>query len=143
VIAPIVERDRYGDIDPDCVLALNHIVEQSGAEIVITSTWRYGKSVDQLQTELVEMGFLGRVIDVTSIEARGHTRGEEIAAWLANHPVDSYVILDDHRDMGELIENLVQTNARLGLREVDASRALEKLASRLGEELKQLFGSEL
>ncbi len=65
---------------------------------------------------------------MTPTETRGFTRGEEIAAWLAEHPVERCVILDDHRDMGALLEHLAQTSSSAGLRPEDVERALEKLA---------------
>src|SRR5436190_17097830 len=37
-------------------------------------------------------------------------RGEEIGAWLAEHAVCGYVIIDDHIDMGELRTELVLTH---------------------------------
>jgi hypothetical protein len=77
---------------------------------------------------LEEFGFTGRIVDKTATDARGLNRGEEIGAWLAAHPVSGCVILDDHRDMGPLIGQLVQTQAAVGLQYADAERALETLA---------------
>lgn len=128
VLAPIANHVHYGDLDPGCLQVLNEIVAQSGADVVISSTWRFGKTVAELQTILAERGFIGRVIDKTSTEAHGYDRGEEIAAWLAEHPVAGCVILDDHHDMGKLIGHLVQTNGSVGLCATDTARALEKLA---------------
>ncbi len=128
VLAPIPDRFRYGDVDPACIGVLNEIVARSGAVVVVTSTLRFGKAVAELQRLLQEHGFVGRVVDTTPTEARGLTRGEEIAAWLAEHPVERYVILDDHADMGALRERLVQTSPGVGLRPEDGDRALEKLA---------------
>src|SRR5206468_12444770 len=106
--------DRYGDISPVCMRGLNTIVAQTGAQIVITSTWRYGKTIPELRQALAEHGFAGRVIGTTPRDMPGTDRGEQIAAWLAEHPVDSYVIIDDHRDVGPLIGHLVQTNPLRG-----------------------------
>ena len=127
VLAPTRERDRYGEIDSACVRVLNEIVAQSGAEVVVSSSMRFGKSVAELQRMLEAHGFVGRVVDKTPTSLRGCTRGEEITAWLVEHPVDGCVILDDHRDMGGLLGYLVQTETAVGLRPSDADRALEKL----------------
>jgi hypothetical protein len=127
VVAPTTERDRYGDLDSACIAVLNEIVERSGAEVVVSSSWRFGKSVGVLHKMLAAHGFVGRVVDKTPTDVRGLTRGEEIAAWLASHPVEGFVILDDHRDMGDLMGHLVQTQTSKGLRPVDADRAVEKL----------------
>jgi hypothetical protein len=131
VLAPIVDRDRYGDLDPACVQVLNEIVARGGADVVVSSTWRFGKTVAEMQQVLEEYGFTGRVVDKTPTDTRGRTRGEEIAAWLAEHPVDGCVILDDHRDMGPLLPHLMQTQSATGLQPSDADRALEKLVGQM------------
>jgi hypothetical protein len=128
VLAPISDMNRYGELDHGCVRALNEIVARSGAHVVVSSSWRFGKTVAELQQMLDECGFAGRVIDKTPTDVQGCTRGEEVAAWLTEHPVDGWVILDDHGDMGALLSRLVRTNASVGLRPADADRALEKLA---------------
>jgi hypothetical protein len=107
---------------------LNEIVARSGAQVVVSSSLRFGKSVAELQQLLEDHGFTGQVVDKTPTNGIGCIRGEEIAAWLAQHPVDAFVILDDHRDMGELLGLLVQTDTAVGLQFSDVDRALEKLA---------------
>ena len=127
VLAPIRQWDRYGDLDPACILVLNEIVARGGADVVVSSTWRHGKTVAELQDILDAQGFIGRVLDKTPAGAPGASRGEEIAAWLAEHAVAGYVIIDDHVDMGELRAHLVQTHPAHGLRPPDAGRALAML----------------
>ena len=60
VLAPIRQWDRYGDLDPMCIGVLNEIVARGGADVVISSTWRYGKTVAELQEMLDAGGFTGR-----------------------------------------------------------------------------------
>ena len=127
VLAPIRHWDRYGDLDPACIRVLNEIVAHARADIVVSSTWRYGRSVDELQALLAAQGFTGRVIDTTPIGVPGAARGDEIAAWLAAHVVDGYVIIDDHLDMGALRSHLVLTNPARGLQPADAPSAIAML----------------
>jgi hypothetical protein len=127
VLAPIRRWDRYGDLDPACIQVLNEIVTRGGADVVVSSTWRYGKTIAELQAMLDAQGFRGRVLDKTPTGAPGADRGEEIAAWLAEHAVDGYVIIDDHADMGDLRTRLVQTHPAHGLQPADVSRAIEQL----------------
>ncbi len=127
VLAPIRRWDRYGDLESACIEVLNEIVASSRADVVVSSTWRHGKSVGELQAMLEAEGFTGRVVDKTPTGAPGAGRGEEIAAWLAKHPVDGYVIIDDHMEMGELRTSLVLTHPGHGLQPADASRAIEIL----------------
>ena len=127
VLAPIRRWDRYGDLDPACIQVLNEIVARGFADVVVSSTWRHGKTVAELQEILEAEGFTGVVLDKTPTGAPGADRGEEIAAWLAEHAVDGYVIIDDHVDMGELRTHLVQTHPAHGLQPGDASRAIAVL----------------
>jgi hypothetical protein len=127
VLAPIRHWDRYGDIEPACIEVLNEIVASARADVVVSSTWRHGRTVAELQAMLEAEGFAGRVVDKTPTVAPGAERGEEIAAWLAEHAVDGYVIIDDHVDMGALRTALVLTHPGHGLRPTDAPRAIEIL----------------
>ena len=123
MLAPIRHWDRYGDLDPACIRILNGIVADGQADVVVSSTWRYGKTVAELQEMLAAQGFTGHVLDTTPNGTPGADRGDEIAAWLAAHAVDGYVIIDDHVDMGALRSHLVQTQPAHGLQPADAPRA--------------------
>jgi hypothetical protein len=127
VLAPIRRWDRYGDLDPGCIRVLNEIVAGAGADVVVSSTWRHGRTVTELQEMLEAEGFIGCVIDKTPIGAPGADRGDEIAAWLAGHAVGGYVIIDDHGDVGGLRARLVLTQPARGLQPADAPRAIEIL----------------
>jgi hypothetical protein len=127
VLAPIRRWDRYGDLDPACVAVLNEIVARGRAEVVVSSTWRHGRTTAELQAMLVAGGFAGRVLDKTPDGVPGATRGEEIARWLSEHAIAGYVIIDDHADMGELSSHLVQTESGHGLTPGHVERALKLL----------------
>lgn len=127
VLAPIRGWDRYGDLDPACIGVLNDIVAQGRADVVVSSTWRHGKTVAELQAMLDAEGFSGRVLDKTPTRAAGASRAEEIALWLAAHAVGGCVIIDDHADMGDLRSHLVQTHPAHGLQPGDVARAVALL----------------
>jgi HAD domain in Swiss Army Knife RNA repair proteins len=132
VLAPIRRWDRYGDLDRACIQVLNEIVARGGADVVVSSTWRYGKTVTELRELLEAQEFTGCVVDKTPTGAPGVDRGDEIAAWLAEHTVAGYVIIDDHVDMGALRTRLVQTHSAHGLQPADAPRAIAMLLRPLG-----------
>jgi hypothetical protein len=132
VLAPIRRWDRYGDLDPGCIRVLNEIVAGAGADVVVSSTWRHGKTVTELQEMLEAEGFIGCVIDKTPTGETGADRGDEIAAWLAGHAVGGYVIIDDHGNMGGLHAQLVLTHPARGLQPADAPRAIEILKRTAG-----------
>jgi HAD domain in Swiss Army Knife RNA repair proteins len=131
VLAPIRQWDRYGDLDPACVAVLNEIVAAGDADVVVSSTWRHGKTVAELQEMLDALGFAGCVLDKTPADTNGDGRAGEIAAWLAEHDVSAYVIIDDHAGMGELHARLVQTQSAQGLKPADARRAIAILRGSL------------
>ena len=128
VLAPIRRWDRYEDLDPGCVKRLNEIVAGAGADVVVSSTHRHGKSVAELQELLAAAGFVGDVLDKTPVGAPGDDRGDEIAAWLAAHPVAGYVILDDHVvDASTPRTHLVLTHPARGLQPADVALAIDLL----------------
>ena len=132
VLAPIRRWDRYGDLEPACIQVLNEIVAGAGADVVVSSTWRYGKTVAELQAMLDAAGFTGSVIDKTPLGPAGADRGDEIAAWLEAHDVAGYVIVDDHPNMGALRARLLLTDPGRGLQRADAARAIAILTRPCG-----------
>lgn len=74
-----------------------------------------------LQAVLNHRGFVGEVIDVTpslwrTPEGTRLFRGDEVQAWLAEHPeVSSFAILDDESDLAPLMHRLVKTSMERGL----------------------------
>ena len=127
VLAPIRRWDRYGDLEPACIHVLNEIVAGAGADVVVSSTWRYGKTVAELQAMLDAAGFNGSVIDKTPLGPPGGDRGDEIGAWLEEHDVAGYVIVYDHSKMGTLDARLLLTHPCRWLQRADAARAIEIL----------------
>lgn len=95
----------YGDFKkPDEIYVLNklmirrfhRIVKQTGAEVVLSSTWRlYDKHMAYLRENNVN--FIDVTIDLkVPYSIRYGRRGAEIEVWLKEHKdVERYVILDD------------------------------------------------
>jgi len=123
----VTQKTRYMKGDPECIAALNRIVETTGAAVVVSSCWRLGMNVVELRELLRDWGFEGKVIDRTA--AMLPDRGNEIAAWLESCPrdVERFVILDDDADMVHLKPRLIQTSGDIGLTEDDAARAIAML----------------
>ena len=122
---------------PYHVQPLNRILDESGAKVVVSSTWRELYPLAEIAHELESQGVRpGLVIDKTPTGAflpEGFSRtiygctprGAQIAAWLAEHPeVTGFVILDDDADMDQVLPWLVDTDCEAGLTEADADEAL-------------------
>jgi hypothetical protein len=140
-------------MDPINVRELVRIISETGCSVVISSAWRVGEwTADGLSKSgdirrcLIQAGggavvdaVIGVTPDLLSSEGGTVTRGDEIAAWLTDHPeVESFVILDDlgadrpvelREEIGSSLANrLVLTDVfRLGLNEERADEAIRLL----------------
>lgn len=92
------EYDKYGALfHNNFVDNLKHIIDETDAKIVITSTWRFSGYLTIL--ELWENRNLpGQVIGITPDLSEMH-RGAEIESWIIQNEVKDYVIIDDDNDM--------------------------------------------
>jgi hypothetical protein len=111
------------------IAALNTVLEQSGALVVITSTWREHWTLRENAEFLERDGLIrGRVVGKTP--TLDQERGLEIDSWLHSVPysITSYVILDDRDDMAMHRQRLIQVNPEVGLDQTQALRATELLA---------------
>jgi hypothetical protein len=127
-------KHSYSTAHPSCIEALNHLIAETEAWIVVSSTWR-GIGVKMLRKIFSAWGIKGKTIGRTPDKGSSlwerPERGLEIAAWLKAHPdVESFVILDDGDDMAHLKQHLVQADYEVGLTMADAKRAIALLNER-------------
>jgi hypothetical protein len=66
-------------VDPDAVRALNYLVAETGALLVVTGTWRLEYSLSELSEIL--RSWMVRA-DVFGATPSGSSRGDEIQQWL-------------------------------------------------------------
>lgn len=137
-ITPSRTKSRVIFIDEEKLLRLKRIVDATGAEIVLSSTWRYDRDDAryngdflELQTAFHEVGL--DFYSYTPVDAIGIRRGMEIKAWLGLHPeVKRYIILDDELfDFEErgLLPRLIKTEFRDGgLTEAHVQEAINLLS---------------
>ncbi len=109
-------------LDPVCVDRLQRFVRETGAHIVVTSTWRHKMAVSEMIAMFALYGFIDAPIIGVTPDLRAsanRTRGMEVSQYLgANQSKSiSYVCLDDDADFNGL--PLVQTDPDLGLQETD------------------------
>jgi hypothetical protein len=113
------------------VEALNDIMDQTDVNIVVTSMWRLGSTLEELEELLVGAGVhaSGRVIGITPCLDES-PRGSEIKAWLeqATVQVEEFVILDNRDDMMTFIPHLVQTDPQNGLVQDQVDNVVSLLA---------------
>lgn len=109
-----VERNGQEEYFPHskrCVKLLNKLTKDTGAKIVVTSTWRLGETDQSMQEVLNLIGVTGEYIGMTSSVSYDNDytlRGNEILKWIQDHEpflgkmyydYREYVILDDDTDM--------------------------------------------
>ena len=117
---------------------LKKIVDATGAQIVLSSSWRFDHPKATGRDFIVDplMKVLDRklkavgldIIDVTP-DLRGKIRGAEIQDWLDRHSeVERFVILDDDVDMkDEQKPFFVNTTFKNGLTDELSNKAIEIL----------------
>lgn len=147
-------KSRCGEclgVDSDKVKRLKNIVDATGAEIVLSSTWRLGYNKDHNAVEN-HAKYLSNKLGKQHLRSVGMTpdlgrngalRGSEIKAWLDRNDdiVDEYVILDDEyfADFytGDLYRHLVRTDfydTNGGLQDEHVEQAIRILNGELNEE---------
>ena len=89
-------RDKYGcNFHPHFVDNLKHIIDETDAKIVISSSWK-ADGLITIKKMWLDRNLPGEVIDIT--EGRpDRKRGNEIQQWLDKHKEEivDYVIIDD------------------------------------------------
>jgi hypothetical protein len=102
--------DEFGGIfHSNFVDNLRRIIDETGAKIVISSTWRFG-GLQRMKDMWEFRNLPGEVIDITidcyELVKEGRfeyydevERGHEIQEWIDTHPnIERFVILDDDND---------------------------------------------
>jgi hypothetical protein len=117
------KKDKIGYFHPEdeavnnknAIGFLNLLVKETGAKVVVSSTWRRGETVETLSEWLCNSGFEGEVIGKTP-RMDSYCRGAEIEEYLLRlNDVESYVILDDDSDMlKHQMDNFVKCSHEYG-----------------------------
>jgi hypothetical protein len=149
----------YDEFSPTLIKKLNRITDETGSEIVVSSTWRLGRTVDELRALFAHVGITGHLLDKTphfwGLKDFKYTipRGCEIEWWLEEHKfarinwsidkqkeyaenseIDNYVIFDDDSDMlYNQREHFIKTNQKTGLSDSDVEQAIELLKKPIWE----------
>ena len=134
-------KDEYGyAFNPEAVVNLAHIIKETDAVIVISSSWKF-YGVPKLRQMWKIRNLPGTILDITPntvsdemlLNANldemelGVCRGNEIKEWLSKHKgeVSNYVIIDDFDDLlPEQEDHAVLTDSLIGITEFDAEKAI-------------------
>lgn len=124
--------------EPECVAALNRILEQTGAVLVLSSDWRHLYYEDQLDIFLRRWGVDAQLMGCTDDlrgpddevlygSMAGRLRGAEVKAWVDGElgRIERYLAIDDLDLRGEVPQLL--TDPEDGLTEEDADAVIAYL----------------
>ena len=135
-------QDEYGAFfDPNVVKQLRRIIDATGADIVIESSWKY-LGLDAMKELWKVRNLLGRVVDITPSSVSDeyllknldttmlHCKGMEIASWLteqANQNIRYAIIDDEYVILDSQLPHFILTNPYEGITEEQANRAISIL----------------
>ena len=126
--------DKFGAVfDPSCVRNLKEIIDKTGAEIVVTSSWKSLMTYRDMLNMWEQRGLPGCVIDLTPSPSECRHRGDEIDAWLKECKDEcQYIILDDIDESNfneHQLSGLIIVNPYHGLDKKAAEKAIKILES--------------
>lgn len=124
-----VEAKGNRNLDMSLVKKMCRFVEDVGGVVVVSSTWREGRSVPEIKKILTERGFenlsliVGKTPKLYDEDDYDAPRGIEIERYMSTRKGTPFVIFDDDGDMEPLDNYLVQTDPRLGVTGRDFQKA--------------------
>ena len=96
------------------VKLINKLTEETGAKIVVSSSWRsVNGNTWRIRKTFEECGLSGEVIGETPFLSWSGVRGNDIKAWLdkTKLSIESFLILDDDDDMlKEQLSSFIKTD---------------------------------
>lgn len=120
----------YIGVSDKLIKRLKKIVDDTGAKIVLSSDWRIdreeSKDFRYLRQKLYYKGNL-TIFDYTP-DIHWEKRGQEIRTWLAKHPVDNFIVLDDidfpDFNFEDFMDHVIITNEKTGLTDENVKQAI-------------------
>ena len=125
----VLNTNSDREISNDKLKLLSELVSKTGADVVLSSSWRYGWNKPELNkpgTRIYGLKQLLKDNDIVIKETIGLdlTKSIQIKNYINTNMISNYVVLDD-----ELIDtgNLVQTNGDIGLTHFDCQKVAQLL----------------
>lgn len=133
---------------PEMCARLDRVLRETGAEIVLSTSWRVVHTCEQIEVWLRERGApSARVIGRTPgrretpsgivLPGNEGRRGHEIQAWLNRNPCERFAVVDDcnvhgadPHELREVVSRFVQTSWDDGLTDDDADALIAMLLTR-------------
>jgi len=121
-------HSTFDDFDKKAIEVLNEILQETDAEIVISSDWRFYASLEELQELYTQRGIIKQPIDITTLDPLGRNafnlermRAADIMMWVQENqltPEERWVAIDDLSLYPYLGKNFVHTSlSREGIKQ--------------------------
>lgn len=123
----VPSKRYYGlEFDPICLHFLQDLLRRTDAHIVVSSSWREGRTLSQIQS-IFQLNGIHHVVGMTPV-LEGKTRGHEIQQYIDNvKRIERFVIIDDEEEMSELDAHVIRTDFRTGITEAVVEEAVAML----------------
>lgn len=129
------EAIREEWIDPAAVARLRMLVEQTGASVVLMSSWRHRMPMQQFTRLLELFGWQAAPVIGATPDIPGVPRGEEVRVWLAAMDCRAtYICLDDDGDFLPGQPH-IRTDPDVGLTDDDVRQCIATLTSLSGDKV--------
>ncbi|MFN6074673.1 MAG: HAD domain-containing protein [Fluviicola sp.] len=129
---PEILVDGFMDFKPKAVCALNRIIADTSAKIVLTTSHKHLYSLTEWKKIFEKRNI--QVSEITRLpENKNHSsRKQELLDWFnVNGITEDFIIIDDDKSLNELPEflkcKLIQTYGSIGLTDSLAEEAINKL----------------
>ena len=133
-------QDKFGiptaHFDPSRVTLFNEIIDVTGADIVLSTSWRRLPPGEELLGILREVGIRGNVVGETPTGGAWDSRYSEIMGWISQNLYKGlYVILDDcvrpeQAPTPEEAYRIIQTSMNHGLMKSHVVHAIHVLGEK-------------
>lgn len=133
----ILNKAHHTHLDPKAVQLMNRLVDETGAKVVLSSTWRIRYSLEEMNAMLKSRGATFEVSDKTPAKMSSRHRGYEVAEYLEDlkelegiEP-EAFVILDDLDQFPQYRQQFIMTLEKNGLTQEHVDKAIKILNGEL------------
>ena len=125
----VLNTNSDREISDDKLKLLSELVSKTGADVVLSSSWRYGWNQPKLNQPGTRIYILKQLLKNNDIVIKDTigldlTKSIQIKNYLNTNMISNYVVLDDEPID---IVNLVQINGDVGLTQFDCQKAFQLL----------------
>lgn len=125
----VLNTNSVREISDDKLKLLSELVSKTGADVVLSSSWRYGWNKPELNQPGTRIYRLKQLLKNNGIVIKDTigldlTKYIQIKNYLNTNMISNYIVLDDEPID---IANLVKTNGDVGLTQLDCQKASQLL----------------